>query len=79
MRFFFYGTLMDPGLLSWVLGRPIAPRKLVPALLRGYLRSKAQGLPYPMVLRDSTASVNAVALGGVTVIDFSAMKARTFL
>jgi hypothetical protein len=60
---------MDCDLLSRVLGRPIAPSKLVPALLRGYSRSAVAGLPYPVVLREPTASVNGVVLGGVTTAE----------
>jgi hypothetical protein len=41
---------MDCDLLLRVLGRPIAPSKLVPALLRGYRRSVVQGLTYPVAL-----------------------------
>jgi hypothetical protein len=69
MRFFFYGTLMDCDLLSRVLGRPIAPSKLIPALLRGYRRSAVQGLPYPVVLREPTASVSGLVLADVTATE----------
>jgi Gamma-glutamyl cyclotransferase, AIG2-like len=73
-RFFFYGTLMDCDLLSRVLGRPIAPSKLVPAVLRGYSRSAVQGLPYPVVLREPTASVNGVVLGGITAAQCNRLR-----
>ena len=66
---FFYGTLMDCDLLSRVLGPPIAPSELVPALLGGYRRSAVAGLPYPVVWRDPTASVNGVVLGGLTAAE----------
>jgi hypothetical protein len=59
---------------------PIAPGELVPALLRGYRRSAVAGLPYPVVLRDPTASVNGDVLGTSlkpSVTDLAAMKART--
>jgi hypothetical protein len=69
MRFFFYGTLMDPDLLSRVIGRMIAPRALRPALVHGYRRSAVRGANFPVVLRDRIASVKGVVLAGVSVVE----------
>jgi len=69
MRFFFYGTLMDIDLLSGVLGRPITPSALAPALLRGYHRSAVHGADYPVVLSDPEAWVEGVVLAGVSVAE----------
>jgi Gamma-glutamyl cyclotransferase, AIG2-like len=69
MRFFFYGTLMDPDLLSGVLGRRIAPSALISALLRGYRRSAVRGANYPVVVRDEGAWVEGMVLSGVTIAE----------
>ena len=69
MRFFFYGTLMDPDLLSWVIGRVIAPAALRPAIVPGYRRSSVRGANFPVVLRDPTASVEGVVLRDVNVAE----------
>jgi hypothetical protein len=62
MRFFFYGTLMDPGLLARVLGRRVsahAPRR---AWLFGYRRYGVEGAPFPIVLRMRGGRVRGVVL-----------------
>lgn len=46
-NFFFYGTLMDTDILSWLLGRPVKSNELVSASLRGYSRYFAQGYDFP--------------------------------
>jgi hypothetical protein len=67
--FFFYGTLMDPGLLSKVLGRRVWPRALAPARLRGYQRRSVRGADYPVVVRQHGAAVAGVILVGVTAAE----------
>jgi Gamma-glutamyl cyclotransferase, AIG2-like len=62
MRFFFYGTLMDPALLAWVLGRRVAARALLPARLHGYRRCSVEGFSYPLVLRRRGQSVEGVVV-----------------
>jgi hypothetical protein len=69
MRFFFYGMLMDPDLLSRGIGRMIVPGALSPALVHGYRRSSVRGTNFPVVLRDSTASVEGVVLREVSVVE----------
>ena len=65
MRFFFYGTLIDEDVRQAVLGRH-APRRVAPALLRGWRRVTVPGKTYPIVLPDSQASVPGVFACGLT-------------
>src|SRR5262249_53161951 len=64
--FFFYGTLMDRGVLSEVLGRRVWPRLIVPARGRGSERRAGWGASYPVVVRERGASVEGVIFAGVT-------------
>lgn len=54
---FFYGTLMDPDLLGFLIGRPVEPGELLPARLGGARRVRVRGASYPMLLADPRASV----------------------
>jgi Gamma-glutamyl cyclotransferase, AIG2-like len=54
MRFFFYGTLLDPELRAAVIGRAVEVR---PAALAGWRRVRAPGKSYPMLVRDPAAAV----------------------
>jgi hypothetical protein len=66
MRFFFYGTLMDRDVLACVLARPVITAALKPATLRGWRRTAAQGVSYPVVVRDKAGLVEGVTLDGVS-------------
>lgn len=65
MRFFFYGTLMDAEVRSWILGQWIGRRTLAPAVLprhrRVYLRNRA----YPVVVPDLGHDVRGVLADGL--------------
>ena len=64
MRFFFYGTLLDSKLRRVVVGRDIP---VVAATLPGWRRLGVAGAHYPMIQRDTSASVDGVLtdpLGG---------------
>jgi hypothetical protein len=56
---------MDRDLLSQILGRPVWPRALTPALLRGYRRQAVGGRRYPVVMPHRGGSVKGVVLRGV--------------
>lgn len=75
MRLFFYGTLMDRDVLSLVLGRPVAAVSLAPASLRGYRRSRAAGVSYPIVVRDRAAMVDGVAVDRLLEPDVARLSA----
>ncbi|MBL8834369.1 MAG: gamma-glutamylcyclotransferase, partial [Rhodospirillales bacterium] len=47
MRFFFYGTLIDPDVRRAVLGR-LAPASVEPATLKGWRRFSAKGVTFPI-------------------------------
>ncbi len=64
MRFFFYGTLLDPELRAAVLGRRLGAAASVPALLAGYRRVPVVGASYPTLLPDPPArAVGRLVLG----------------
>ena len=48
MRFFFYGTLLDPALRTALIG----PMPATPAVLRGFRRVRVQGRPYPALVPE---------------------------
>ncbi|MEZ5905685.1 MAG: gamma-glutamylcyclotransferase family protein [Geminicoccaceae bacterium] len=54
---FLYGTLAHDEVLAAVLGRPIVPGELAPAVLAGYRREAAIGASYPVLVADATAEV----------------------
>lgn len=50
MRYFFYGTLMDAEVRSWILGEWIERRVLMPAVLPRYRRVYLRNRTYPVVV-----------------------------
>jgi gamma-glutamylcyclotransferase (GGCT)/AIG2-like uncharacterized protein YtfP len=65
MRFFFYGTLMDPEVLGHVLGRKVAAPLLAKALLPGYRRYALARDTYPVAVRVPGGLVEGLTLDGV--------------
>ncbi|MFO1119477.1 MAG: gamma-glutamylcyclotransferase family protein [Rhodospirillales bacterium] len=66
LRFFFYGTLMDPLILSAVLRRPVDARRLRPAMLAGFRRVLHRSATYPVLIADTTAEVDGILASGLT-------------
>lgn len=64
MRFFFYGTLIDPDVRRLVLGRH-APAEVERAWLAGWRRVPIVGATYPAVIRDAQGSVDGVLVRGL--------------
>ncbi len=64
MRFFFYGTLIDPDVRRAVLGR-LAPVEAEPAVLRGWRRVPAAGKTYPVIVADPRGAVDGVVVRGL--------------
>ncbi|MSO81551.1 MAG: gamma-glutamylcyclotransferase [Alphaproteobacteria bacterium] len=62
MRFFFYGTLMDPDLRAAVLGPAAARLVLVPAVLAGFRRVHAPGQSWPVLIHCAGARVDGVVV-----------------
>ncbi len=70
MRFFFYGTLIDPDVRRAVLGR-LAPEMVEPATLPGWRRFAAKGVTFPIARPDPKAEIE-----GVLARDLSAAAGR---
>jgi hypothetical protein len=75
MRFFFYGTLIDPDVMALVIGRRLPPSAFVPAILPGHSRRRAKGMTYPVVVRDPADEVHGVVVGGLTSRDVARLAA----
>ena len=50
MRYFFYGTLLDADVRSWILGAWIERRTLLPAVLPQHRRVALRARTYPVVV-----------------------------
>ncbi len=75
MRFFFYGSLLDPDVTALVLGRRLPPGAFVPASLPGHSRRRAKGVSYPIVVRDPRGEVAGAIVGGLSVRDVTRLAA----
>ncbi|SJZ57221.1 Gamma-glutamyl cyclotransferase, AIG2-like [Enhydrobacter aerosaccus] len=69
MRFFFYGTLLDPDVTALVLGRRMAPGMFQRAILPGHARWRVQGGSYPIVVPDARAEVVGAVVSGLSQRD----------
>ncbi|HJQ60211.1 MAG TPA: gamma-glutamylcyclotransferase family protein [Vineibacter sp.] len=69
MRFFFYGSLMDPDVLSRVIGRRVVASVMVPASLLGWRRTSIAEGSYPIVLRDKASRVDGVVVDGISATE----------
>ena len=65
MRFFFYGTLIDPDVRKAVLGK-LAPAAVEPATLPGWRRFRAKGVSFPIARPDPKAEIEGVLARGLT-------------
>jgi hypothetical protein len=75
MRFFFYGTLLDPDVTALVLGRRLPPATFVPAVLPGYSRWCVQGGSYPISVPDRKGEVAGAIVGGLSARDVARLAA----
>lgn len=66
MRFFFYGTLLDPDVRRLVLGRR-APAAIEPARLEGWRRLPLAGATYPVIVRAPMAAVDGILVRGLDI------------
>jgi Gamma-glutamyl cyclotransferase, AIG2-like len=71
MRFFFYGTLMDPEILEAVLQRSVDPIRRRKAVLNGYRRVCRRGAYYPVLIADTTAQVEGIVVSALTTRDIA--------
>ncbi len=65
MRFFFYGTLIDPDVRKAVLGK-LTPASVEPAVLPGWRRFRAKGVSFPIARPDPKAEIEGVLARGLT-------------
>ena len=75
MRFFFYGTLLDPDVMALVIGRRLPPPAYEAATLPGYARRRAKGASYPIVVRDPRGEVEGAVVGGLSARDVARLAA----
>ena len=75
MRFFIYGTLLDPDVTALVLGRRLPPAKFLPAILPGYSRWRVQGGSYPISVPDRKGQVPGAIVGGLSARDVARLAA----
>lgn len=65
MRFFFYGTLLDPDVRALVLPHCAARLDLQPATLRGWARVQARHGTFPVVRRTPRGCVEGLLVEGL--------------
>ena len=65
MRFFFFGTLMDPDVREVVVGRPVPASRIEPATLEGFRRMCVAGRSYPMLISDPPGHVEGCLVRGL--------------
>ncbi len=66
MRFFFYGTLLDPEMRARILGDEARPVVLEAAILRGWERYFEPGVPWPMIRRRDGVAVEGALANGLS-------------
>ena len=64
MRYFFYGTLIDPDIRRHVMGER-APAAVEPAKLPGWRRFSLKGASFPIARPDRTAAIDGVLARGL--------------
>lgn len=74
-RFFFYGTLLDPDVVAFVLGRRLPPAAFTPALLPRHKRRRAEGKSYPIVVRAPSGHVAGAIVDGLSEKDVARLAA----
>lgn len=72
---FVYGTLLDADVRTLVLGRPLEPAQLQPAVLKHMRRVYIAGRLYPMVVPRRGASVDGLLLTALTDEDYYRLDA----
>ena len=75
MRFFFYGSLLDPDVTALVLGRRLPPSAWVPATLPGHARKRIKEGTYPIAVPDPKGSIVGAIVGGLSARDVARLSA----
>ncbi len=66
MRFFFYGTMMDPDVRGIVLADEIERLTIRPAVLGGYRRVRASSGAFPVLARRTAGRVHGELVEGLS-------------
>ena len=69
MQLFFFGSLMDTGLLELVIGRAADNLEVANAALHGFARRRARGESFPIVVPHPGGRVEGALVTGLTVAD----------
>lgn len=75
MRYFFYGTLMDPAVLAAVIGRRPPPARWMAATIADYRRVYRAGARYPVLVPAPGERVEGVLIGGLGEGDARRLRA----
>jgi hypothetical protein len=68
MRFFFYGSLLDPAIRRVVMGRCSETCRVVPATLSGWRRCRRREAIYPVLMPSPGAVVEGCLIEGVDAV-----------
>lgn len=63
---FFFGTLMDLDVLTYLLERPVDVADLRPATIQGFRRARATGASYPVLVPEPGSRVDGRLLRRAT-------------
>lgn len=74
MRLFFFGSLMDTDLLELVIGREADNIEVANAALRGFVRRRARGESFPIVVPYPGGRVDGLLVAGLTVTDIDRIQ-----
>ena len=74
MRFFFYGTLIDPEVLGAVLGRPVESTRRREAVVEGYGCVYRRGACYPVLVPDAPARTAGTVVSALTSRDVALLR-----
>lgn len=69
MRLFFFGSLMDMELLALVTGRAVDDLEVAGAALHGFVRRRARGESFPIVVPHPGGRVAGALVTGLTAAD----------
>jgi gamma-glutamylcyclotransferase (GGCT)/AIG2-like uncharacterized protein YtfP len=75
LRFFFYGTLIEPGILHAVLHRRVSPARRRLAVLRGYRRVYREGAFYPVLVAEAASEVEGIVVSALTAREVALLTA----
>lgn len=74
MHLFGFGTLMDPEVRDLVVGRPVPPEAVAPAVLPGYRRVRVPDETYPALVPDPAGEVQGQLFGPLTAVELERVQ-----